>query len=374
MSLRGKKLLYIFDAADWDSRHALAQAAKEQDAQVTIALIGGSEKDKDKSPDTKIILLHNTQSIKTPLSMLRDVRNIIAKEKPDIIHAVTLKYSFITAIAALGLGNIHKIFTVAGLGYLYRSDGTKAVMLRYLLWPFLIFAFRQKLTHLIFQNADDRALLIDNNIATVKTSYLIKGSGVYLDRFNSVQEKTQQKSVPLVFMPTRLVHEKGIAVFIEAARILRNKGINARFEIAGGLTKDNPRAVTLKEMETMTKDGIVTWLGRINNIPEKLKEAALIAYPSYYGEGIPRVLLEACAAGRPVVTTDHPGCREAVDHESTGLLVPIKDPHAIATAIETLLTNPGLCIKMGQNAREKAEKDFDIHEIVRQTLEVYKSI
>ena len=377
MFLQNKKLLYIFDAADWESRFALASAAKENGADVVIGLIGAKKGDESKAPDMKIVLLRKKQGISkgvvTPLSMLRNIRKIVAREKPDIIHSVTLKYGFITALAALGTGASHKIFTIAGLGYLYRSDDTKSIALRYILWPFLLFALRRSKTQMIFQNADDRALLIDNKIATVETSHLIKGSGVYLDRFDA-SEKAQQDSVPLVFMPTRLVHEKGAAVFIDAARKLKSKGINARFEIAGGLTRDNPRAITKDQMDAMVEDSFVTWLGRIDNIPAKLKEASLIVYPSYYGEGIPRVLLESCAAGRPIITTDHPGCREAVDHEKSGLLVPVKDSEATAQAIETLLTNPDKLREMGRKAREKAEQEFDIHEIVRQTLEVYKTV
>lgn len=377
MFLQDKKLLYIFDAADWESRFALASTAKEQGANVVIGLISAKEKDARKASGMKIILLRKkhgiSKGVATPLSMLRDIRNIIAEEKPDIIHVVTLKYSFITAFAALGTRASHKVFTIAGLGYLYRSEDVKSIALRYLLWPFLIFAFRRNKTQLIFQNADDRALLIGNKVTTVDASHLIKGSGVYLDRFDA-SENVQQNDPPLVLMPTRLVHEKGIAVFVEAACILKNKGINTRFEIAGGLTRDNPRAITQEQMDAIIEGGAVTWLGRIDNIPDKLKQATLIVYPSYYGEGIPRVLLEACAAGRPIVTTDHPGCREAVNHEDSGLLVPIKDPHATAEAIETLLADPEKLKKMGCKARKKAEQEFDIHEIVRQTLEVYKGI
>jgi glycosyltransferase involved in cell wall biosynthesis len=374
MPLQDKKLLYIFDAADWESRFALARAAKEEGAAVIIGLIGGKEGDKDKAQDIKICLLHKKQGIdkgmRTALTLSRDIHKIIAAEKPDIIHAVTLKYSFITALAAVG-SKSKKIYTIAGLGYLYRSNHIKAKILKYMLWPFFMAVFLQNKATLIFQNSDDQSMFIDMRIITSKKSTLIKGSGVYLDRFRNTKKYNQSES-PLIFMPTRLVHEKGVAIFIQAARILKGKGVNARFEIAGGLTKDNPRAITQSQMESMVSGSNVKWLGRINNIPEKLHEATLIVYPSYYGEGIPRVLLEACAAGKPIVTTDHPGCREAVDHEGTGLLVPVKDPQATAEAIETLLANPECLTKMGDRAREKAEQEFDIHEIVRQTLEIYK--
>ncbi|MCK5373898.1 MAG: glycosyltransferase family 4 protein [Alphaproteobacteria bacterium] len=384
MFLRDKRILYFFDASDWDSRIVVARAAKEQGADVTICLIDAKEDVQNKSLDFRIIPLCKRQgaskSIVASLKMLCDIRKIITEEKPDIIHAVTLKYSLITAIASLAKSEARKVFTIAGLGYLYHSDGIKSVVLRYMLWPLLILAFRRKQTHLIFQNVDDLALFIDKKIAAVETSHLIKGSGVYLDRFDveddaqQEQRKNAKDKIPLVLMPTRLVHEKGVAVFVEAARIIKSKNINARFEIAGGLTHDNPRAITQQEMEEMVKDGAVTWLGRINTVPQKLKEAAFIVYPSYYGEGIPRVLLEACAAGCPIITTDHPGCREAVEHEGNGLLVPVKDPQSTAAAIETLLADQALCKAMGDRSRQKACEEFDIYEIARQTLDVYRDI
>lgn len=379
MVLQGKKILYLFDAKDWDSRYAVVQAVIDQGAQAVICLIGGSEKDLQRQTEAKIILLQKNNAIGkgfiTPLGILLEIRKIITQEKPNIIHAITLKYSFVTALAAfatLKARGAQKIFTIAGLGYLYRSDELKSVILRSMLWPFLIFAFKQKQTKLIFQNDNDRMLLINKKVATAKTSYLVKGSGVYLNRFDASCAKENIKTqLPLVLMPTRLVHEKGVGVFIEAAKILKEKGINARFEIVGGLTRDNPRAITIKEMKAMIKEGVVTWLGHIDNIPEKLREAAMIVYPSYYGEGIARVLLESCAAGRAVITTDHPGCREAVDHEKNGLLVRVKDPKSTAQAIERLLKDPALCVEMGKKSRKKAEKEFDIHEIVKQTIKVY---
>jgi len=379
MRLQGKKLLYFFDAGDWESRIALAQAAKKNGADVTIGLITAQGQAQDKiaanAKNFNIIelqkMLGGSKSIKASLSMMQKIRQIVAQEKPDLIHTVTLKYGFLTALATLDYNKTKKVFTIAGLGYLYRSDGVKAKILRAVLWPFLLLAFHGRNTHLIFQNADDRAMLINKKITTVQNTSLIKGSGVYLDRFDA-NVAEQKNDLPLVLMPTRLVHEKGVAVFVDAAHILRAKGVNARFEIAGGLTHDNPRAISQEEMKRMTEDGLVTWLGRINNMPEKLKEAALVVYPSYYGEGIPRVLLEACAAGCPIITTDHPGCREAVTHEENGLLVPVKDAQATAWAIEKLLEDPQRRNQMGAMSRNKACREFDIHDIANLTLDVYR--
>lgn len=372
--IKNKKILYLFDASDWESRMAVANAAQEDGAIVTVGLINGNNNDIDKAPEFKIVPLlkrGSSANVAASLRMLWDINRLIAKARPDIIHVVTLKYGFLTALAAMLNRKAHKVYTIAGLGYLFRSDDKKSRRLRTVLSPFLSFAFHRPNTTLIFQNPDDLGLLIKKGIALLERSSLIKGSGVYLDRFkpNAAPSLGVDKA-PIVLMPTRLVHEKGIAVFVDAARILKQKGVNALFQIAGGET-DNPNAISREEMIEMTKDGAVQWLGRVENMPELLSQASLIAYPSYYGEGVPRVLLEACAAGRAIVTTDHPGCRETVDPHENGVLVPVKDPKATARAIEEVLNNPDIRVSMGKKSREKAEDEFDIHKIVEQTLSVY---
>ena len=142
---------------------------------------------------------------------------------------------------------------------------------------------------------------MDAHFARSDQSILIKGSGVYLDRFEA--RAPLREDAPLVLMPTRLVHEKGVGVFIDAAKILAAQGVEARFQIAGGVTTHNPKAISEAEMEAMLAGSSVEWLGRVSNMPALLACSALVVYPSYYGEGIPRVLLEACAAGRAIVTT-----------------------------------------------------------------------
>ncbi|MGH1456422.1 MAG: glycosyltransferase family 4 protein [Alphaproteobacteria bacterium] len=361
------KILYMFDAGDWQSRMEVAHKAQEAGHEIVIGLINGG----DKASDFKLISIRKSgQSIGiiSSLGMVKMMRDIIAQEKPDIIHVVTLKYSFMAGIAAFGFKGMRKIFTMAGLGYLFRSDDTKSKMLRLILTPFLKFIFRRQNTKLIFQNADDLELFVKGRFVRQENTALIKGSGVYLDHF----EKPNESENPLiVLMPTRLVHEKGISIFVQAARLLKEKGIAAKFQIAGGETKHNPKAITRAQMEEMTKNGAVEWLGRVDDLPKRLSSAALIVYPSYYGEGIPRVLLEACAAAKSIITTDHPGCKEAVDHDVNGYLVPVKDAEKTAEAIEELLNAPDMRAQMGAKSREKAEKEFDIHIIAQKTVDMY---
>ncbi len=364
------KILYIFDASDWDSRMAVANLARDKGYNVIIGLINGD----NKSSDFKIIPLKssfNNIGILSSFKMIKDMNRIIRKENPDIIHVVTLKYSFMAGIAAFPFKNTRKIFTLAGLGYLFRSDDLKSKILRIGLRPFLTIILRRANTTLIFQNSDDLELMVKDKYTSAKYSVLIKGSGVYLDKF--IPKHSDNNHTPIVLMPTRLVHEKGISVFIKAAKILEKCGVQAKFQIAGGETKHNPRAISKLEMQEMLKDSHVQWLGRVDNMPDLLSKATLIVYPSYYGEGIPRVLLESCASGRAIVTTDHAGCREAVEHGVNGLLVPVKDANKTAMAIKELLLDGHKRNSMEIQSRIRAEKEFDIHIIAHKTLDTYKA-
>lgn len=360
------KILYIFDASDWRSRIPVAMRAKNAGFEPHIAVIGHAPE----NSDLPLHILDKPHGVLGALNLMRRLHHLIHHEKPALLHAVTIKYAFIAAIAALPAPQTYKIFTLAGLGYLFHGDTPRAKILRSGLTPMLRFLFTRPRTILIFQNPDDLRLLTALGLAKPEQCRLIRGSGVDLSRFHT-QEPPQNP--PLILMPTRLVREKGIEVFIEAARQLTAQNVDAYFQIAGGETTHNPRAISTAEMKALLKNSPVEWLGRVEDIPALLARATLIVYPSYYGEGIPRVLLEACAAGRPIITTDHTGCREAVIHGDTGLLVPVRDAKATAHAILELLNNPEKRAAMGRRAREKAEAEFDIHTIAAQTVAVYSA-
>lgn len=368
--MSARKILYIFDALDWNSRIPVALDAREQGHDVIIGLIGKADKVKDLNsfeirPLSKPSFKPSSIS---PMKSVKEMRTLMKDVQPDILHVVPLKYGFLAGLAAHNLGDFKKIYTLAGLGYLFRSNTKSSAVLRGIIKPMLAHVLRKPCTHLIFQNSDDLKLMVDRGYARQERCHLILGSGVHIDRFSG---QTKEQDPPIVLMPTRLVHEKGVSIFVEAARQLKAKGMNARFQIAGGET-DNPKAITRAEMLEMTKDGAVEWLGRVEDMPELLSRASLVVYPSYYGEGIPRVLLESCAAGKAIVTTDHPGCREAVRHGENGLLVPIKNVQATAEAIAELISQPKTRLEMGRASRLRAEKDFDINVIAKQTAGLYK--
>jgi glycosyltransferase involved in cell wall biosynthesis len=367
-----RKLLYIFDHADWKSRMPVALGARAEGYDVRLGIVGPSIPDHPMFKDFDIVLINEPKHKFGPLSVLKTVlslRRLIYSARPDILHTITLKYAFTVGLACLGLRGFHRVYTIAGLGYLFHGDGLKPRLIRAALSPFLKLVLKNPRAHIIFQNDDDRQCLIKKNYVRGEHTHLVISSGVDLSRF--VVEPEPDTPSPLVLMPTRLVREKGVAVFAEAARIVRSSGTKAIFQIAGGLTTHNPKALTQQDMDEITRDSAVEWLGQVADMPALLARANLIVYPSYYGEGVPRVLIESCAAGRAIITTDHTGCREAVDHGVNGLLVTVRDPQATAEAILSLLNDPERRKSMGAMSRKLAEQKFALDLIVRQTLSVY---
>jgi len=373
--MSSRKFLFVINHIDWFWSHRLplAKGAQSEGWDVSVAVTGA----KDDQNLTKQLFtgyeLPPSDQGYMPFSLLKiiwSIHKIIKREKPDVLHAITLKYAFLAGLAARFHKNICVVHTLAGLGYLFSGEGMKPKILRIIVGPFLKLALKSDNTELIFQNPDDMALMIKRGFANPDQSTLIRGSGVDLKEFPLIP--IPQDDAPIVLMPTRLVHDKGVAVFIEAANILLAKNVPARFQIAGGITTNNPNAISKAEMDGMIDGTNVEWLGKISDMPALYAASSLICYPSYYGEGVPKVLLEAAATGRAIITTDHPGCREAVRDKESGLLVPIKDAKATAAAIEALLKDPEKLALMGGKSRELANSEFDVASVVKRTLAVYQ--
>lgn len=373
-AMSGKKILYIINHMDWFWSHRLplAQGAQNNGFDISVAATGATEDQKLLQYGFKGVELPPSDQGFAPFTVFKiiwAIHNVLLQEKPDIVHAITLKYAFMTGLAAFSHKNVRVVLTIAGLGYLFSGEGLKPKILRTIVGPFLKLALKNGRTTLIFQNPDDMNLMIMRGFANKKQCRLIRGSGVDVSQF--VPKTKENHQMPIVLMPTRLVHDKGIAIFIEAARLLKSRGVKARFQIAGGITTNNPLAISASEMKIMVSDGSVEWLGKVSDMPALFSTASIVAYPSWYGEGIPKVLLEAAASGLPIVTTDHPGCREAVINRENGFLVPVKDAIATANAIEILLNNPQERKLMGEKSRKRAEQEFDVHLIVAETLKTY---
>ena len=369
-----KTVLIVLNHIEWFWTHRLPLARAAQDAgwRVKVAVHGAEQDPKLRAEGFEGINLPPWRAdLFLPLRVITIIlalAHLFKRERPDLVHAITLKYSFMSGLAARLHGGQRMVCTIAGRGYLF-SKTILAGFLRVLCGPLMVLAFRHPRTHLIFQNPDDRAALIAAGCADPTRTHLILGSGVDVGRFTPAPEP--QNTPPMVVMATRLVREKGVGVFIEAARLLKQRGFSVRCVLAGGLSPSNPSGLNAHDMEALNQDHVIEWRGHVENIAALYAQSNLVLYPSYYNEGIPKVLLEAAACGRAIITTDHPGCREVVAHGENGLLVPIRDPQATADAIQDLLADPARRTVMGSAGRARALTLFDAKEINRQTLDVY---
>ena len=290
--------------------------------------------------------------------------------RPDVVHLVTLKPILLGGLMARLARVPAVVAAVSGLGFVFMAKGPRAVVRRWLVGAMYRAALGHRNLKVIFQNSDDRANL--EQLAHLPDSQveIIRGSGVDLTQYSYLPLPVGE---PVVVLAARLLADKGVREFVQAARLLRHKGTVARFCLVGAPDPANPTSIADPELTQWKDEGVVELWGYRSDMPEVLRAAYLVVLPSYR-EGLPKVLLEAAACGRPVVTTQVPGCRDAVDPGVTGVLVPAQDASALAAAIEALLDDPARCLAMGIAARVLAESAFDVREVVDAHLRIYQQL
>lgn len=296
--------------------------------------------------------------------------HLYRKEKPNIVHHVGLKNILWGSLAAKFSKNVGVVNAISGLGIMF-SQEKKSVLVRVILWM-LRFTHRSNHVKVIFQNREDQELFMRNEIVRKENIYLIKGSGVDLKLYEFFPEPITSKI--RVLFAARMVREKGVFVLTEAAELLRKQYENkVEFLLCGGLS-DNPEAIREQELKERCDGLYIQWLGYRNDMKRLLEESHIVAFPSYYREGIPKFLIEATAIGRPIVTTNSIGCKDTVEDCVNGYLVPIKDAEILAERLKCLIENSELRKKMGKNSRKFAVRYFSLDDVVRRHLEIYNSL
>jgi glycosyltransferase involved in cell wall biosynthesis len=292
---------------------------------------------------------------------------IFRRLKPAIVHLLTIKPVIYGGIGARLAGASSVVATIPGLGYAFARQGMLCALVRRL--------YRHALAHrniqVIFLNPENREIISRIASLAPERSCLSRAPGLDLTEY---AVSPLPEGVPLVVLAARMLKDKGVVEFVEAARLLRKNGCEARFALVGEPDSGNPASLTKTDIEEWRSEGVVECLGYRPDMPEVLKMSSLVVLPSYYHEGMPRVLMEAEACGRAVVTTDWPGCRDAITPNVTGLLVPPRDAVALAEAIRTLLNDRERLQVMGKAGRALAEEAFDVRQVVRQHLEIYRSL
>ncbi|MEO5566098.1 MAG: glycosyltransferase family 4 protein [Luteimonas sp.] len=297
---------------------------------------------------------------------------LFRRERPALVHGFTLKCAIYGSLAARLAGVPARINAVAGMGYVFSSDDAKARTLRPMVRALLRLALGGSGSRLILQNPDDVAMFEQAGLVDAAQVRLIPGSGVDCARF--VARTTPRVEGPLrVLLASRLLWDKGIAEYIDAARRLQGEGRAIRFLLAGDPDHGNPAAVAEAKLRGWVDAGVIDWLGHVDDMPTLLQSVDIVVLPSYR-EGLPKGLVEAAACGLPLVATDVPGCREVITDCVDGLLVPARDADALAVAIARLQDDPALAQRLGEAARCKARAEFDERIVIARTLAVYQEL
>ncbi len=310
-------------------------------------------------------------SLKSELCTLIKMYQLFTNIKPDLVHSITIKPVLYGGLIARITKINAYVAAISGLGLVFVAEGFRAIIIKKLVKILYRISFNHKNIIAIFQNNEDKKILISAKIIKEKQARLIKGSGVDLSEYRFQPEPV---GVVKVIMAARLLREKGVSEFIEVAKKFKERTINVQFTLVGEPDLGNPNSYDDCDLNKWKSENYVNILGHRNDIADLFSASNIVVLPSYYGEGLPKVLIEAAACGRAIVTTKKPGCRDAVIENKTGILVSIKDSEALYDAILKLVENKKLRYEMGEAGREYAEKEFDIKQVINKHLEIYKEL
>ena len=369
------KLLYLITEDWFFCSHFIerAVAAREAGYDVFVVTREQAHGANIRAAGLQLIPLDFARRSMNPLSELRllfAILRIYRQVRPNIVHHIAVKPILYGSLAARLAGVPTIVNAPVGMGYAFSSADRTARLLR----PLLRLGYRGLMnprgSRVIFENRDDLESFVETGSVRRTEVVLIRGAGIDLVRF---RPKVEPTGLPLVVLIARMLRDKGVAEFVAAARVLHDQRIVGRFALVGDPDPENPASIPLKTLQTWHGHCGVEWWGWRDDVAAVLGEASIACLPSYR-EGLPKSLLEAAACGLPIVTTDTPGCREVVVDGDNGLLVPVRDIDALATALKNLLLDSALRQRMGKRSRARAENDFSSERVIRETLAVYSQL
>ena len=366
------KLLFIV-TQDWyfvSHRLPLAVAAQKAGFDVAVATHVGAAGQRIRDAGIRLIPLSLSRHGGNPLLEVAALVRLYRRERPDIVHHVALKPIVYGSFSAWMAGVPAQVNAVAGLGWVFTSTKGMMRLMRPVVRRALAWLLNAQGSLTIVQNPDDRALLVCTRLPEARLR-LIRGAGVDTTLFHPVPRPSGSVCIVLA---SRMLWDKGVGEFVDAARLLMQAGISARFVLVGDPDPGNLASVSVATLQAWHGHNGVEWWRHREDMHEVFHVAHIACLPSYYSEGLPKVLLEAAACGLPIVTTDAPGCREIVRDNDNGLLVPVRNAEALARALHHLIDNAALCAKMGKRGREIVLAEFSQEQVIAETLEVYREL
>lgn len=368
----GKRILFV-NNADWfflSHRKTLAHAVQRMGYEVHVASPDTGRAEEIRDAGFHFIELPSTLkglslNLFAELKAFRAILKLYRELQPDIVHHSTPKVVLMGTFAARAVKGMKVVNLISGLGYTF-SNNLGAHLIRPLVcWLLRMALYQRRCT--VFQNPDDRDVFVRKGIVKEENTDIIRGSGVDCSQFAQIDEYC---TAPTVVLAARLLWDKGVGEFIESARQLKEDYPDARFVLVGKPDKGNPSSVPEKKLREWVDEGCIEWWGHRSDMPNVLAGSSMVVLPTSYPEGLPKILIEAGAAGRPVIATDIAGCREVVRHEVNGLLIPVHSATALTDAISRLLSSPDLRQQYGDAGRNICLQEFDEKIIADQFLTV----
>ena len=371
-----KKLFIVVNQDFFFLSHRLPIGVTAKDAGYDVTIVsedtGVSDKIREAGLNTINLPINKAgTNIKDEIKTFFFLYKLFRREKPDIVHLVGLKTMLWGSLACRLAGVKAMVSAVCGLGVLFDEEHAHSFMTRSIL-KVLRLTHKKKRLAVIFQNNDDKAIFLNAKIMKEEQCAFTNGSGINLQNYDYTPEPAN--GLIKIIFTARMVENKGSLILIDAAKKLEAeyKG-KVQFLLCGGLDT-NPNGITKEMLESSCDGEYIQWLGHRKDVLELLKQSHIMAFPSWYREGLPKSVIEAEAIGRPVVTTDSVGCRDTVIDGKNGYMIPIKDSDALAAALRKLIDNTELRQTMGKNAREFAVNKFDIKDVVKVHMDVYNNI
>ncbi len=357
----------------WSHRLPIARAARDAGWEVLVATRVGNHAEGIQREGFRLIPIEMRRRSLAPwreFAAIAGLLRLYRREQPDLVHQVGIKPVLYGSFAAAMTGVPAVVNALAGMGYVFTSTRFKARVLR----PLVKMAFRWLLdrshSRVILQNPDDVAAIVDGTVAAERVA-LIRGSGVDTKAFAG---STEPDGVPIAVMVSRMLWDKGVGELVQAARLLRERKVRLRVVLVGSPDPENPASISEHQLRDWDSSGDVAWWGERSDIARIWADSHIAVLPSYYGEGVPKSLLEAGASARPLLATNMPGCREIVVDGITGILVPPKDVAALADGLEALARDKSLRQRLGAGARELVEREFSEAQVVEQTMALYRAV
>ena len=343
-----KKLLFVVNP-DWaflSHRLPIAKEAIKKGYEVHLATKISVEK---KFFTNENIIVHDikiSRSITNPIILIKEffiLINLFQRLKPDIVHLISIKPVIFGLISSLIIPRAKFVVSIIGLGYIFSSKGLLASIRRIFISFLYKIAFKIKNPYVIFQNSNDKNIIISLTSLKKNNLVIIPGSGVDLNKYKFSE---MPKGKPIMLFASRLLISKGLREFIKASESFDD----ILFVIIGRLDTDSKECISKKELYSSLTPGKLEYWGYKENIIEYLKKSSIVILPSFYGEGLPKILIEAASIGRPIITTNHPGCRDAIIDGETGILIKIRNVNSLIGAIRKIISNRKLMRSMGKKA------------------------